>query len=648
MEALSRTERERIGDAMDGFLLLVRKPGETWDVERTARQVRQSIEQIAEGQPVTVITEPELVFAYVQASFASDAHVRTQPALTYIQGYAARLTPNTPTMTATSILDDVSDALTSPAAARALAELSGSFCAVFHDGQQTAVVLDRLLSRPVFTTTTPDAYCFASDLRTLLPLPGVNTSLDDEAVVQFMRTEMIWEDRTLYRDIQVMPAASCWRFNHATGDASTQIYWQIERLSPYKTLDEAIDAHVDAFVTAMGRIIAGYEKLSLFLSGGMDSRILAGSLLKHLAPTDLTAHTFQLGDNFEARVAGQVAQALGIPWFIVNQSIASYWRSLPDNLSFGSGLYSFYHTHTHYTAQNVAAQGYDMAIEGWGLDLLYSGSYFPRRDRRFLNRALVSFELDVPSTPAQTLDYLHGAVDRHAGQFTNSLLVDDARPIWEQSTREALERLLKRSQTLSDDPLDWIDTLFFGFGVVKFRSYPMALGIRRHLRQRNPMFESDVIEVFQRTPSRWRFQGKAYRRALLKISEPLTRISYVNTRTSPLAPLWMQSVGSNTYLMGEALATRARRAGHTLGLLTKFNPIIGNYPHAAQLSADVFIDGGRYIETFLDNVLIDQGLVARSKIETLFERLRTGLPIASETFLAYASLCVWLKEAAHS
>src|SRR5690606_26177447 len=68
------------------------------------------------------------------------------------------------------------------------AMLRGMFAIAIWDADSRKLVLarDRFGKKPLFYTETPDGICFASELKSLLQVPGIDASIDHDVVADYM------------------------------------------------------------------------------------------------------------------------------------------------------------------------------------------------------------------------------------------------------------------------------------------------------------------------------------------------------------------------------------------------------------------------------------------------------------------------------
>jgi hypothetical protein len=530
-----------------------------------------------------------------------------------------------------------------------LAALSGSFCAFWHDrtAARTLVIADRLGSRPIFSCSTADWLYIASDIRPLLQLPGFTPKLDRESLAQFIRYQMILEDRTLYANIKTLPAAAVLSIDHRSGEQRLSSYWSFAPLPFFSTQQEAIEATAQAFQQATQRIVADSRKLGILLSGGFDSRMLLTSLDQHNGPP-LHAYTFGPGLSDEAGVARQVAQTCAVPWHFLEQPLDTYWEHLPPGILGSNGLHAAGHMHLQHPTSVMTEAGCDTVLNGWGFDLPYSGSYFPKETFHVLGRQLYSYRLVKIRTQQAVVDHLHTTFDMQAGRFANSLLGAELREHWEGAPQSALADLVARAASASPSPYDWIDYTLFGFGVTKFRSYSMLMNVRSQARERNPLFESDIIEAYQKLPYQWRFLGHVFRRAVRQLDPVVAAIPYSNIGISAFAPPIVQAVAMQGRATWRANLARARGLGRRItgSAPAQERPAYGSYHESFDMARYLQADAplARQVADLLHRgPLVKAGILDPGLIEPALERCRAGLDRSGFTLMAWVALALWLE-----
>ncbi len=185
--------------------------------------------------------------------------------------------------------------------------LRGMFAVVILDlrRRRLLAVRDRLGLKPLLYHWDGENFAFASTLKALLPYLDGEARIAPLAIDAYLAHRYIPAPLTLLKDVHRLPNAHIltWEFGQgATPDV--RAYWRAKP-SPVdfrKTLDQAI-----ALRTASDR------PAGLFLSGGIDSAVVAASLVRQ-GYTNITAFTATFpGSSYdEGPQAARMAKALGL------------------------------------------------------------------------------------------------------------------------------------------------------------------------------------------------------------------------------------------------------------------------------------------------------------------------------------------------
>lgn len=190
----------------------------------------------------------------------------------------------------------------------------GGFALALHDRASGAVVLavDRFGQRSLYYAQTPYGIAFSTSLRALAALLPERT-LDEQALVDVLCFRVMAGRRTLVRGVgQVEPGSMVVL---ARGRAPTMVrYWTIEFGERPRTqpLEQWQAQTIGALRDGVGRMCERARHVNVFLSGGVDSSIVA-ALAREVA-TDVTALTLEIEGfhNAELARAKEVAATLGI------------------------------------------------------------------------------------------------------------------------------------------------------------------------------------------------------------------------------------------------------------------------------------------------------------------------------------------------
>jgi len=205
-------------------------------------------------------------------------------------------------------------------------DLPGLFSAFLYDrhARTLAVLTDRYAGRHLYYFETPDLHAYASNLRAFRALPDPPCRLDREAACDLLNLHLIVGDRTLLEGVSLLPHATLHVLRPE--GASRERYWDYPQ-EPAAGSDDGealVDPMCERIATAMRRIAAG-GPIGILLSGGLDSRMIAGVAIEQ----GLDVRLFHFGSPGESEcdLALQVARALGRPLEIFD---ARAYDPVPD------------------------------------------------------------------------------------------------------------------------------------------------------------------------------------------------------------------------------------------------------------------------------------------------------------------------------
>jgi asparagine synthase (glutamine-hydrolysing) len=190
--------------------------------------------------------------------------------------------------------------------------LRGMFGIALYDIRQQKLLLarDPLGIKPVYYWQDSEKLVYGSEIKALLKHPGVSATPNEAAIFQFLLLRHSLQPDTLFAGIHKLPAGTVMEVS-AKG-CTQQTYWQPkapetlvsdpdEALARYeKALGEAVDSHLLADVP-----------LGVFLSGGLDSSVIA-ALVQQRSAAPITCFTAGFdGSGDESPHAATVARHIG-------------------------------------------------------------------------------------------------------------------------------------------------------------------------------------------------------------------------------------------------------------------------------------------------------------------------------------------------
>lgn len=413
--------------------------------------------------------------------------------------------------------------------------LSGSFLLLFISlcDSRLTVITDRMASRRVFHCSTKDREVIADDIRNVLSFPNVSRDLDARSVVEFLRFNMVLEERTLYDGISTVPPATVLTIRRE--GVTSERYWALAYPESSERPDDYyVDRIVWAFQESVAAMFNDPDGVGLMLSAGLDSRAIAATLLSQ--DELVTAVTFGGYENEEVLLAKKIAGRAGFPFSFLRRNPNYYSDIFPDAVHISNGLYSFYHAHMVGVLDQVASHHLHTLIHGWGLDVPFSGSYLPKRQRGYLPQR--TFRSIWPETLESSEEVVARFYDNLAlplDELSAQLVGRKIRDLWQSWPREVVRHLGSQAKRHASDYYNQYDYIML-HNFTKFRSYLYPLSVRRGVRERCPLYHNEVLEVALELPPRLRFCSRAYAKAIHRMAPSIARFPYNRIGVSILLP----------------------------------------------------------------------------------------------------------------
>lgn len=258
-----------------------------------------------------------------------------------------------------------------------LSRLRGIFAFAVWNRQRRELLLarDPFGEKPLYVAGRGGALTFASELRALLELPGIDRRLDYEALSYFLECGLVPSPLTMFEGIGVIEPGHWMRWRD--GVIETGQYFQLDyHVDPNLcALPDAAEAVRNALRVAVRRQMISDVPVGAFLSGGIDSSSVV-ALMQESSPRPVMTFNVRFEDSAydESLLARRVAKHLGTDHHeltVTNQGFANadFWRIL-DHVGMPFHDSSAIPT---YIVSRYARQLVTVALSGDGGDELFAG-----------------------------------------------------------------------------------------------------------------------------------------------------------------------------------------------------------------------------------------------------------------------------------
>jgi asparagine synthase (glutamine-hydrolysing) len=277
-----------------------------------------------------------------------------------------------PTPATTSLLETAGD-LYDREGADGFTRLAGGFALTVWDPEAGELVFvnDRFGLCPHYWALTPAGLAIAPEMKALLAVPGFQASIDPVALGEYVRFQQMLGDRTWFSEIKVVPPASLIRYTTGDGRLSMQSYWSWSRIRPHRARLRDAAQEVDGLLDrAVSRRLADVRRPALYLSGGLDSRMLLGYVPPSAA---VTAFTYGAENSRDVVLARRIAQAASATHAVFPFRNGRWvLEHTASHIALTEGQHGWHHLHGM-TTLDAAEQRSDVNLTGWGGGSLLAG-----------------------------------------------------------------------------------------------------------------------------------------------------------------------------------------------------------------------------------------------------------------------------------
>lgn len=508
----------------------------------------------------------------------------------------------------------------------ALARLNGMFSFALWNRRDRSLLLarDRYGIKPLYYAQQGTDFVFGSEQKAILALPEFRRKLDRETLLEYFTFQNIFTDRTLLKDMRILPAGhyATLRPDHGARLELTQ-YWDFDFREPEHEVDacEYREELNRLFTQAVERQLVTDVELGSYLSGGMDS----GSITAVAARTNPFMKTFTCGFDltsasglelaFDERAKAEyMSYCFKTEHYEMVLKSGDMERILPK-LAWQLEEPRVGQSYPNYYAAQLASKFVKVVLSGAGGDELFGG--YPWR----YYRAVVNDDFE---------HYIDRYYQFWQRLIPNSQLRNVFAPIWGDVkhvwTRDIFRDVFKHHASELTRPEDYINhslyfeakTFLHGLLVVEDK-----LSMAHGLENRVPFLDNDLVNFAMRCPVHLKLNNLA---EVIRINE---------NEPGDKSAIYFKRTNDGKAILREAMQrhipqdiARAEKQGFSAPDASWFKG------ESIEFVRRMFIDGDAHIYS-----LMDQTVVRR-----LIEEHLTGAVNRRLLIWSLLNLEAWLKQ----
>lgn len=404
--------------------------------------------------------------------------------------------------------------------ARVLARLDGNFTSVLYDeaAGQLHFITDRFGLRPLYLWQEGDRFAWSSEQKGFLGFSAFSPKISSLAVRAFLDIGYLPGNLSWFEGVTLLDASTILTVRLQNRQVTKTRYWSWSDIRTQKIgLEDAAREYANLVRKAVDRCMSDAEKMSISLSGGMDSRSILASMPNL---SKVNAFTFGTARCWDIQFSKRVCAVKKTPhqFFLLNNDnwlegkTAAIWQS--------DGMVGMTHLHASPFLQSIAQAG-KVSLSGGTGALGFKGYIASKYPHQRLTAALAR---------------------KVYGPYADLIAVEDS---------------------FYDAP--FADPVFFDSHVRKFTlngaAYWSALATQRY-----PLMSNELMEFCFSLPEKYRRLSRLDRKAMLvAYPEYFAEIPWQFTGLPP----------GRSLLTTFFLQFKIRKIQYALGLLPQYP--IGNY-----------------------------------------------------------------------
>ncbi len=202
----------------------------------------------------------------------------------------------------------------------ALCGLNGIYVVVIWDSLKKKLIIinDRYGLRKLYYRRAGDKLVFATEIKAICLDSDFSKTVDEIGISNLLVFGHLFDDRTLFKDVKLLPQASV--LTYSDSRLVIEKYWDYSFYNddePVWLEEHYVDGLAEVIERAVRKRVKGINKIALPLSGGLDSRVIAGMLKKIGFPGEIITYSYGHKNSYDVRYGRQIAQKLHYPHYFV-------------------------------------------------------------------------------------------------------------------------------------------------------------------------------------------------------------------------------------------------------------------------------------------------------------------------------------------
>jgi len=259
-----------------------------------------------------------------------------------------------------------------------LNKLDGYFNAVIYDSniQKVFLISDRYGMRMLYFYFKDGYFAFSGEIKGLLGLDFVDSSIDSSQIDCFMDLGYLLEDNTWHSHIKLIKPASIMEFDIESKELTEKYYWKWSEIKPQNiSFDEAVYKLGNLWLEAVKKRFNPDEKIGIPLSGGLDSRAIFAAVNKLYPDYSGYSYTFGIPNCDDIKIVKSCISRTKWKHIEFDLTSANWFESRKKKVWYTDGMMNMMHMHGS-EFLNEVSDNVDIILNGYSGDVVLGGGWF--------------------------------------------------------------------------------------------------------------------------------------------------------------------------------------------------------------------------------------------------------------------------------
>lgn len=356
---------------------------------------------------------------------------------------------------------------------------------------------------------------FASEIKSFLALPEFKPEVNDEAVFNYLSYQYNPLEETFFKNVYKLPPGHYMKVDLKSGQSEVQKYWQFEFKGNERLKEEDTKKKIaETLKDSVAHHMIADVPVGSFLSGGIDSSIIATLMQKIRGESKIKTFTVSFGSVSEGAEAKETSEPLGTDHKEISVGSKEYFNALPEVIWHFDEPVADPSALGLYFLAREARKEVKVVLSGEGADELFGGyniylEPFSRSKISWIPKPVLKL---VASMPFRGRNYAKRALQGLESRYIGNALIfnkEESSKLWRGKTIESfsLKDVYGQVEGQSESTkMQWVDIHTWLVGDILAKADKMTMA--HSLELRVPFLDIEVARLAETLPDRFKWKGR--------------------------------------------------------------------------------------------------------------------------------------------